>query len=399
MTASTRLPSTAALLLLATMTVAPAQTQGEPAQMQRTPAEPQQTTIPPLTPPSSVIYGQDERKDYNDRLVTTGQLRAADATSLVVFGMNGQFAKYVGRQTTFNMPARSRFCSPQAMAQLRTEGMLPANYPDEPFFDDKVLVSRGSCTAFKVGPDLVATAGHCAGANAATACENLSFVFKFHKTDSRPSPDIGISGRDVYQCRQIVERQQVGQLDWAIVRVDRAIDAPQVSIRTSEMPAPTIKADGLTLIGHPAGLPLKIASGGNFLSFQENTFRAIIDAYGGNSGSPIFNTQALERGELLVEGILQGGSDDYVDWCNNPSRTGITPTPQNPCSCAVSYRCSYSADAAKACRGETGVYARHLERALGVGGGGTGGVVGGSGPGGVIFRPTRKEPASSPPQR
>lgn len=391
MTTSTRLPLTAALLLLATMTVAPAQTPGEPAQRTPTEAPGEETTIPTVPPPRSVIYGQDDRRDYFDPSVTLGQLRAADATALMVFGVTGQFAQYVGRETKFNMPARPRFCSPQAMAQLRSQGMLPANYPDESFFNDKVLVSRGSCTAFKVGPDLVATAGHCAGSGASTGCENLSFIFKFRKTNDRPSPDIGISGRDVYQCKQIVARQQVGQLDWAIVRVDRVIDAPQVSIRTSDMPAPTIERDGLTLIGHPAGLPMKIASGGNFLSLQENTFRAKIDAYGGNSGSPIFNTAALERGELLVEGILQGGSDDYVDWCNNPSRTRITPAAQNSCNCSVSYRCTFSAEAAKECRGEIGVYARHMEHTLGVGGGGTGGVV---------FRPTRKgfSPTSSPPQ-
>ena len=158
------------------------------------------------------------------------------------------------------------------------------------------------------------------------------------------------------------------------------------------MPAPTA-GDGLTLIGHPAGLPLKIASGGKFLSFQENTFRSDLDAYGGNSGSPIFNTRSLARGELLVEGILQGGSDDYVDWCNNPSSTGITPASPNPCSCAVSYRCSFSAEAAKACRGEIGVYARHMERTLSAGGGGTGG--------GAVYRPKRNEfgPTRNEPKR
>ena len=218
-------------MLLATMTAAVAQTQGE---------EPTTAPIAPIAPPSSVIYGQDDRVDYNDQSVTLGQARAADATSLVVFGLTGQFAKHIGQQTTFNMPARTRFCSPQTMAQLRKKGQLPANYPDERSSTDKVLIARGACTAFKVGPDLVATAGHCAGAGASTACGNLSFVFNFRKTRSRPSPDIGISGRDVYQCRQIVARQQIGQLDWAIVRVDRVIDAPQVSIRTSAMPAPAV---------------------------------------------------------------------------------------------------------------------------------------------------------------
>ena len=33
-----------------------------------------------------MIYGQDDRIDYNDQSATPGQLRAADATSLVVFG-------------------------------------------------------------------------------------------------------------------------------------------------------------------------------------------------------------------------------------------------------------------------------------------------------------------------
>jgi V8-like Glu-specific endopeptidase len=324
--------------------------------------------VEPNAPDSSVIYGKDDRRDYGDPQVTANERRAADATALVVFGRVPQFAKHLGRPTKFSMPAAPRFCSPQTMAQLRNKGQLPANYPDEPFSNDGVLAAQGYCTAFKVGPDLVATAGHCAGVpnNPTMACSNINFVFNYHKSASRPVPENQISGTDVYQCREIIAREQRGRVDWAVVRVDRVIEAPQVSIRTSAMRPPGFETEKIsaTLIGHPAGLPLKIAAGGAFLRFHMEHFTTTLDAYGGNSGSPIFNTERLAKGELFVEGVLQGGSDDYVDWCRSPSRDRIVPTPRNTCSCAISYRCNFNAESAKACTGEIGVYARHMERAL-----------------------------------
>ncbi len=62
------------------------------------------------------------------------------------------------------------------------------------------------------------------------------------------------------------------------------------------------------VIGHPAGLPTKIAGGAQGRDrTNEGFFTANLDTYGGNSGSAVFNSLTG-----LVEGILVRGEQDYM---------------------------------------------------------------------------------------
>jgi hypothetical protein len=63
----------------------------------------------------------------------------------------------------------------------------------------------------------------------------------------------------------------------------------------------------LVVIGHPTGLPTKIADGANVRSLSTSFFVANLDTFGGNSGSAVFNANTSE-----VEGILVRGEEDYV---------------------------------------------------------------------------------------
>jgi hypothetical protein len=102
--------------------------------------------------------------------------------------------------------------------------------------------------------------------------------------------------------------QSTGQ-DYSIVRLDRAVTVP------GALPL-AIRRDGLVplattvgVIGYPSGLPKKIAFGAT-TRVTENTatgyFKANVDTYGGNSGSPVFNA-----GTGVVEGILVRGNTDF----------------------------------------------------------------------------------------
>ncbi len=62
------------------------------------------------------------------------------------------------------------------------------------------------------------------------------------------------------------------------------------------------------MIGHPVGLPTKFAGEAVVRSNQQSAFFvANLDTYGGNSGSPVFNSDTHE-----VEGILVRGETDFV---------------------------------------------------------------------------------------
>jgi hypothetical protein len=62
------------------------------------------------------------------------------------------------------------------------------------------------------------------------------------------------------------------------------------------------------IIGHPSGIPAKYAPGATVRDNTPTTFfRANLDAFGGNSGSPVFDSATHE-----VEGLLVRGATDYV---------------------------------------------------------------------------------------
>ena len=134
--------------------------------------------------------------------------------------------------------------------------------------------------------------------------------------------------------------------DWRVVEVDRNIAAPQVTIRSSAEPEIS-PGTALTAIGYPLGLPVKIDSGAEVLEVFQSTFLLNSDTYGGNSGSPIFNSARLAQGELLVEGILGGGNPDF---------------PDPPRACDVSLH--YPEQGGRPAGGEDATFASEIEGAL-----------------------------------
>ncbi|AWJ85173.1 endopeptidase [Azospirillum sp. TSH58] len=287
---------------------------------------------------SKAIYGGDDRKNYGHSRTTPNQRRAADATAALVNAANvlaradGQFYDLPGGNV-LDGPSGRGLCTPKQAESLKE--------PEEPFWDEP---NPAFCSGFKVGRNLIATAGHCIRDQ--ESCNNTRFVFGFYKTNDKPQPEQGIAAKNVYKCEKIVggELEPGIGSDWRIVQVDREIDAPQVTIRASSSP-PINVGEGVTVIGYPLGLPVKIADGAavRSLNAKRGFFVANLDTYQGNSGSAVFNTARLSQGELLIEGILVRGENDFK--INSP--------------CFISKRCPIDG-----CRGEDVTLANRLEKAL-----------------------------------
>jgi hypothetical protein len=61
------------------------------------------------------------------------------------------------------------------------------------------------------------------------------------------------------------------------------------------------------MLGHPLGLPLIYSPDASLLENKDNVFfKATLNSFHGNSGSPVFNTMTN-----LVEGILVRGESDF----------------------------------------------------------------------------------------
>lgn len=169
---------------------------------------------------------------------------------------------------------------------------------DEPYRNQP---NPAFCSGFQVGPDLIATAGHCVDA---ASCGGTVFVFGFEMLDAS-TVRANVPTSDVYTCAQVIARAETSTDDWAVVRVDRAI------VGHDPLPIRRAGAIGLgaavTVSGHPVGLPLKVADGATVRdNSHPNYFGANVDTYGGNSGSPVMGADGV------VEGVLVRGNTDFV---------------------------------------------------------------------------------------
>lgn len=229
---------------------------------------------------AKVIYGDDDRLDYY-QLRDQRLKNLADSTVALIrpayIEMNGSVAEIaqvpIGRSY--------RLCK------------------DEPFFNQ---TSVAFCSGFLVAPDTIVTAGHCIRNQ--QSCEQARFVFGFalkHEQDTVSQ----IPAKDVYECKELVHSVADGRgEDFAVIKLKRPVtDRPALSLSKEAASL----GEGLTVIGHPSGIPTKIAGGAEVREIKREHLVANLDTYGGNSGSAVFNTDSGE-----VAGILVRGEADYI---------------------------------------------------------------------------------------
>lgn len=228
---------------------------------------------------SSLIYGADDRRQAWE---------ITDAAERTAMGaVVGQIPKrFVSAKADGTYVVDSSVSLRDSMGVCSTEP-----YADEP--------SSMACSGVLVGPDLVATAGHCVSTS---NCSKQAYIFGFEMNQDGTVRK-RVDANDYYTCKSIVARS-TGSADYAIVRLDRRVVGHTPAVIASGAPA---VGDPLVLMGHPSGIPLKVADGAVVKSVANKTFQANTDSYSGNSGSPVFNENTWE-----IEGLLVNGNLDYV---------------------------------------------------------------------------------------
>jgi hypothetical protein len=232
-----------------------------------------------------VIYGEDDRIDVYAETDPQRLAWAASTCALVdasQLGVNedGTYELQTRAYTVSGLPA----CSGEAFAS-------------QP--------SAAYCTGFVVGIDLIATAGHCVSLD---DFADIRFVFGFQMTDAA-NPVTTFQPSQVYTAVEVVGRAFSNGDDHAVLRVDRPITAPGAQVLDIRRAGVIPVGAQVGVIGHPAGLPTKLAFGENSVVRDNRPapyFVSNLDTFGGNSGSPVFNAHTG-----LVEGILVRGEVDY----------------------------------------------------------------------------------------
>lgn len=230
------------------------------------------------------IYGDDNRLDYYE--ASAGMRQLADSV-VSLWGAEKVIAR--GQTVRLSVMNFGRANSLAAGERFEKQG------------------AGADCSGALVGTDIVMTAGHCV--TDAAACANTRFVFGFAvKADGGAAPTT-LPASEVYGCKGIIKREDVEGtgLDYALVRLDRRVSGhePLAISRNQRLS----KGDRIFVIGHPGGLPVKVAGGATIrdVSHPHLVFTDL-DTFTGNSGSPVFNA-----GTGLIEGIQIGGDADFVE--------------------------------------------------------------------------------------
>ncbi len=229
-----------------------------------------------------VIYGADDRLDIW-QVTDARLLKLADST----------VGLFQASDVTMDGPK----------ARLATESYADSYglCKEEPFYDQ---VTGAFCSGSLVAPDVIMTAGHCVKSD--YSCKSTKFVFGFAVKQKGVLPT-EVPASEVYSCAQLIGREQVGTgADWALIKLDRPVTGHEpLKYDTGDA---VKNGDPLVVIGHPAGLPTKVAGGATVRDASKNGyFVANLDTYGGNSGSAVFNADTG-----VIVGILVRGENDYT---------------------------------------------------------------------------------------
>lgn len=166
-----------------------------------------------------------------------------------------------------------------------------------------------SCSGFLVAPDILVTAGHCytgAERTPKEACAENVWVFDYDMKSASFNPTQKIPADNVYKCKEVLSAELSMYHDFSIVKLDRpVVGRAPLKFRTTGKIANTTS---LVVIGHPSGLPTKIADGGKITRNTDSTkFSTNLDTFAGNSGSAVFDAKTG-----IIEGILVQGKTDYA---------------------------------------------------------------------------------------
>ena len=232
------------------------------------------------------VYGQDERLEYY-QLAEPYLLGAAEATALVL------------EKSLVSKPDKDDFIRLMG-SPLKTRRNFCAS---EPYLDQP---SVGHCSAFLAAEDIVVTANHCLGGT--KTCENIAFVFDYAYRKSNDDPAL-VPNKNVFYCREIMASEYDAKgpgLDYLVIRLDRKVTdrRPMKIAKNYEVKI----GDTLLMLGHPLGLPLKIATSGRVRTTDNPAFfKTTLDSFFGNSGSPVV---LPEDGSVV--GILVRGETDFT---------------------------------------------------------------------------------------
>lgn len=262
------------------------------------------------------IYGRDSRIEYHEAVRRFPQLEPALDASLAIMPRtysrkaNGGVALQVGTTVTTLADARNSNDRPGLLCK------------GERFCDQPAAPGCSGTLVGTASKPLALTAAHCfeKSQEFATAQENVldlaqsDFVLGYRY-------DTAVQGVDTFSSFRACtvragtspHRHAVSKVDWMLIELDcGGIKLPTPMALAD--PDDVVMVPGTTelaVIGHPEGIPVKLATDGRVrkLNLNPPIIMAELDVFRGGSGGGVYHSASAASPKLI--GVLSGGAPDY----------------------------------------------------------------------------------------
>lgn len=190
----------------------------------------------------------------------------------------------------------------------------------------------GNGTAFLVGEDLVLSAGHCffKENQLLQPLKNLRIVFRFDISRKSKGVSTQFPKRDVYGIKKVIAYEERGnakkklkkiiplygrekgaKADWALLQLDRKVKG-RAPLQIEFEKLSEKGNESIYMLGHPSGLPLKYVGNAQILKKRIDGYYDVnLDAFGGNSGSPVFDAITSKVIAILIASPRDPQYDDF----------------------------------------------------------------------------------------
>lgn len=227
------------------------------------------------------IYGDDNRKEVN--AATRAEKALADSSAALI-------------PNSYLIDKRSKILLDAPTLEQSELVCESERYREQP--------AASVCSGTLIAPDLILTAAHCYQAPA--ICEQATWVFGYHLSKNKKYEFH--KKKDVYRCKKVVLHlfDLENGHDFAVVKLDRPV-RNRIPVKLRDYGTPVV-GSAIFIVGNPSGLPTKIADDAWITGIKNNILMTNLDAFSGNSGSGVYNS---ETG--FLEGILSHGKEDYTE--------------------------------------------------------------------------------------
>jgi V8-like Glu-specific endopeptidase len=242
-------------------------------------------TFAELTPH---IFGDDDRKDISE--VNNKAIRALSKSVAALIHVENL------------KPIKSGMFQPEGetLGKLYnlTRGVFENKFRDQP--------SIARCTGFLIDDKHLMTAGHCIEDK--KSLDEKLWVFEYQLSPKIKNSVQSVSEKNIYKTLRITEEYfhpfdlDTHFQDYAVIELDRVVEGRK-PFDFNRQKRHLLENQNVALLGFPSGLPLKLTDGGIIRRTEEDhTIYTNVDAFAGNSGSPLFLMNTLEVVGILVRG-------------------------------------------------------------------------------------------------